>query len=216
MTELTHLFDLFILWLGAQSQPVLYLVLLLFAVLENLFPPIPGDTVTVFGAFLVGSGKLSFWLVWLSTTAGSVLGFFLLFMLARRLGVEFFERRKLKWLSRENLTSAKRAVGRFGYAAILVNRFLPGIRSAISITAGLLKMPSKYVLPLSFVSAAVWNLIWIAAGSALGKTWEGTKRAVESFVHQYNLIAGVIVCGVIFGAAVWIIVHRRRRRRRRH
>lgn len=216
MSELAHLFDLFILWLGAQSPPLLYLVLFLFAVFENLFPPVPGDTVTVFGAFLVGSGKLSFWIVWLATTAGSALGFYILFLFARTLEDEFFERRKMKWLSRENLVNAKRAVGRFGYAVILANRFLPGIRSAISITAGLLKMPGKIVLPLSLASAAVWNLIWIYAGSVLGKTWEDTKRMIETVVHQYNLFAGILVCGIIFAIALWIIVHRRRRRRHRH
>jgi len=50
----------------------LYIFLFLSAVVENLFPPIPGDTITAFGAFLVGTGRLDFLLVYTSTTLGSV------------------------------------------------------------------------------------------------------------------------------------------------
>ena len=213
METFTHLFDLFILWLGAQSAPVLYLVLFLFSILENLFPPVPGDMVTVFGAFLVGSGKLSFLLVYISTTVGSTLGFYSLFLLSRAAEVEFFEKRKFKWLSRKNISRAKRAIGRFGYAAILANRFLPGVRSAISITAGILKLSPSAVLPLAFASAALWNLIWISAGSAFGKTWEETRKALEAFVGRYNFAAGIILTVLVLLAGVWIIARSRKPRR---
>jgi membrane protein DedA with SNARE-associated domain len=215
MGTISHLFDLFILWLGAQNAPVLYLVLFLFSILENLFPPVPGDMVTVFGAFLVGSGKLSFLLVYISTTAGSTLGFYTLYLLSRAAEVEFFEKRNIKWLSRKNINKAKHAIGRFGYAAILANRFLPGVRSAISITAGILKLPPLVVLPLSFASAAVWNLIWISAGSAFGKTWEETKQALEDFAAHYNLAAGIFLIAILILVSAWIILRRRRKHRSR-
>jgi len=62
----------------AQVDPAIaYLILFASAFVENTFPPIPGDTVVVVGAYLITTGKLSFWGVWLSTTGGSVLGFLL-------------------------------------------------------------------------------------------------------------------------------------------
>ena len=60
---------------------IYYLYLFLFAssIIENLFPPIPGDTITAFGAFLAGIGKLDFLMVIIITTIGSTIGFMLLF-----------------------------------------------------------------------------------------------------------------------------------------
>ena len=59
-----------------------YFILFISAFIENIFPPIPGDTVTVFGAYLVGRGLLSFWGVWISTTLGSIAGFMAIFAIA--------------------------------------------------------------------------------------------------------------------------------------
>ena len=58
---------------------LIYLFLWLSAFVENLFPPIPGDTITAFGALLVGIGGLNFFGVYFSTTLGSLLGFLCLF-----------------------------------------------------------------------------------------------------------------------------------------
>jgi membrane protein DedA with SNARE-associated domain len=63
---------------------LVYFLLALSAYVENLVPPIPGDTITAFGAFLVGTGRLDFFGVFLSTTLGSLLGFLTLFWLVRK------------------------------------------------------------------------------------------------------------------------------------
>ena len=64
----------------SQVDPMLaYFILFVSAYEENTFPPVPGDTVTVIGAYLITTGKLSFTGVWLSTTFGSVLGFMTMF-----------------------------------------------------------------------------------------------------------------------------------------
>ena len=76
--------------LEALPDALVYLLLGLSAYVENIFPPIPGDTITAFGAFLVGLGKLHFMGVYLATTFGSLLGFLTLFWLGRFLGRQFF------------------------------------------------------------------------------------------------------------------------------
>ncbi len=80
----------------------LYLFLFLSAIIENLFPPIPGDTITVFGAFLVGVGRLNYFGVYLSTTLGSVIGFMTLFLIGKYLGRKFFHEKNYKHFSIED------------------------------------------------------------------------------------------------------------------
>jgi membrane protein DedA with SNARE-associated domain len=212
---MTHSFDLLFSSMLNQSAPVLYLLLFASAIMENLFPPIPGDTVTAFGAFLAGTGRLSFWGVYLCTTVGSTVGFFLLFYLFRILGIDFIEKRKLKWLKRQHIESAKNKIGTYGYLVILINRFLPGIRSAISITSGILQMSPIPVAILSLISAAAWNLIWISAGLALGKSWDLAKHRLSEIVHQYNFAAGSVLCLLVLLFLIWIIRKNKKRPKRR-
>jgi len=51
-----------------ENGTLVYVALFLSAYIENIFPPIPGDTVTVIGAYFVGTGKLNFWGVYFSTS----------------------------------------------------------------------------------------------------------------------------------------------------
>ena len=63
--------DGFLDFLNSLPDGLIYLLLGVSAFVENVFPPVPGDTITAFGAFLVGTQRLSFFGVYLSTTAGS-------------------------------------------------------------------------------------------------------------------------------------------------
>ena len=62
-----------------QITPAMaYVILFLSAIIENVFPPIPGDTVTVIGAYLISTEKLGFWGVYISTSTGSLVGFYVM------------------------------------------------------------------------------------------------------------------------------------------
>ncbi|MGL4369075.1 MAG: DedA family protein [Spirochaetota bacterium] len=180
-----------------QSTPFLYLFLFGVAVLENVFPPIPGDTVTAFGAFLVGTGKLDFWMVYAVTTIGSTTGFFLLYSIARYFGIEFFQKSRFKWFNKEKMDITISRISRYGYLVITVNRFIFAARSVISISAGILRLKRLPVLILSFISAALWNLIWIRLGFSLGNNWDAVKIRLLEIFHQYNFVSAVILCALI-------------------
>jgi membrane protein DedA with SNARE-associated domain len=213
--EMEDLFFSFTNYVTGQGALFLYLFLFFSAIMENLFPPVPGDTVTALGAFLVGTGKLNMFLVFLSTTAGSVLGFFFLFIFARK----FFSRRvmsrKPSWFPEESVRAAKHRLGKYGYLVILFNRFFPGIRSVISISAGLLQMKPLPVFVFSLISAAAWNIIWMAAGYGLGNNWDAVREKVGHLIGRYNIIAGGIICAIIVFFAARKIHSAAKRRKKR-
>ena len=182
--------------LNALPDALIYLLLGLSAFLENLFPPIPGDTITVFGAFLVGTGKLSFLGVYVATTAGSLLGFLALFWLAALLGRRFFIERDFRFLKAEQIMKAEAWFDKYGFLLIALNRFLPGVRSAVSIAAGLARFPLTVVGLLALLSCAVWNLIWILLGQTLGKNWDVVEARMSSLMTHYRN-AVLIALGVI-------------------
>ena len=182
--------------LNALPDALIYLLLGLSAFVENLFPPIPGDTITVFGAFLVGTGKLSFLGVYVATTAGSLAGFLTLFWLAGLLGRRFFIERDFRFLKAEQIMKAEAWFDTYGFLLIALNRFLPGIRSAVSIAAGLARFSLTAVTLLALLSCAVWNLIWILLGQTLGKNWDVVEARMSSLMTHYRN-AVLIALGVL-------------------
>ena len=161
-----------------------YLLLFASAFVENVFPPIPGDTVTVLGAYLVGAGVLNFWWVSLATVVGSIAGFMAIYGFAYWLEWKIIERHQPKWVSKSNIDRVETWFRKYGYWIILLNRFLSGARSVISLVAGLSKMKTLPVFVLALISCSVWNGTLIYLGSSIGKNW---KEVVE-FVKTYNRI----------------------------
>ena len=175
-----------------------YFVLFLSACVENIAPPVPGDTVTVFAAYIVGRSQERLAGVFLSTTAGTIAGFMSLYALGRCLRPEYFIRRDFRFLPAIQFQKAGEWFERYGLWVVLLNRFLSGIRSVISVVSGLYRLPWLQVLTVSGVGCAVWNGLLIWAGYELGANW----RLVEGVFGGYNRI--LLVLAVLLAAA-WLI-----------
>ncbi|HBF42311.1 MAG TPA: hypothetical protein DDW42_01535 [Desulfobacteraceae bacterium] len=191
--------DGFIDLLNSLPDMLIYILLGLSAFVENIFPPIPGDTITAFGAFLVGTKRLSFVGVYVSTTFGSLCGFMALFWIGAYLGRRFFIEKDLWFFKAQDIIRAEGWFKKYGYFLVLLNRFFPGIRSAISIAGGISKLRTVKVVLLALVSASVWNIIWIFFGYTLGNNWDTVKDKMADIVIRYNLtILILLVLLVLF------------------
>jgi membrane protein DedA with SNARE-associated domain len=195
----------FLQFIKSIDSAYLYPALFVSAVLENLIPPVPGDTVTLFGAYLVGIGQLHFSGVFAATALGNFIGFMLLFFLGRFLEKEFFLNRNFRYFPKEGLLKAEQWFRRFGYMVILFNRFLSGARSVISIFAGISELKTGRVALYCLISCLIWNGMLVYAGYKAGKNWE----AITVFLKQYNEIVLVII---IAGFAIFAVKRLVRRR----
>ena len=190
-----------------------YFLLGLSAFVENLFPPIPGDTITAFGAFLVGTGKLSFLGVYLSTTLGSFIGFISLFMIGRFLGRHFFIEKDYRFLKAKDIEKAEKWFATYGYFLIAFNRFLPGLRSAVSVAAGIAALKLAWVALLSLVSCGAWNLLWILLGFSLGTHWDTVEKEMGRLIGTYNIAILVTAIVLLLLFLIWKKIRNRRRPR---
>jgi len=188
-----ELFNVLMNFFNQQSDFLLYTFLFISAMVENLFPPIPGDTITAFGAFLVGTGRLNFFIVYLVTTIGSVVGFMQLFYMGKFLEKAFFIEKNYRFFSKESILDAEKWFKKRGYLVILFNRFLPGVRSVISIVSGISNLSSIKVFFFSLISASIWNFIWIYGGYTLGGNWEKVKGQLSDILYNYNYAVGGLI-----------------------
>jgi len=188
-----YYFNELIEFLFNQSDIYLYFFLFLSSIVENLFPPIPGDTITALGSFLVGKGRLSYALVFVLTSTGSTIGFVLLFFLGKYFGRDYFFKKNFKFFPAEKLRSSEKMFEKYGYFIVLMNRFLPGIRSVISLASGISNLSTAKVMLFSLISAILWNLIWINIGFLLGNNWDIVKFRMAGIVKNYSLVVWLIV-----------------------
>jgi membrane protein DedA with SNARE-associated domain len=178
---------------------------------ESVFPPIPSELIMPFAGYLCGKGELSFPLVIAVGTLGSLAGQLPLYFLGRRVGGERLRRfaeRHGAWLtlSPADLERAEGWFARHGGKAVFLCRFVPGLRSLISIPAGMMRMHLIPFLTVSALGGALWNTLLAAAGRALGQRY----AAVDVWLSP----VGYAVLAVASGVYVLRVVQLRRGTRR--
>ena len=166
-----------------------YLCLFIFCYFENLFPPLPGDTVVVIGAYLVGIGFLRFDFTYLSVNLGSIFGFMTMYYLGVFFRDRILNKRNDKSQFYLKIEKVKQWFGKYGYKIILFNRFLSGLRSIVALTAGISNLNLKKVFILALLSIVLWNGILIYLGYLLGEKW----GILITYIKEYNFIVLVIL-----------------------
>lgn len=197
-------------FLDKLPDALIYFLLGASAFVENVFPPIPGDTITAFGAFLVGTERLDFFGVYLSTVVGSLIGFMFLFWVGGLLGRRFFLERDYWFFKAQDIIKAEAWFKKHGYLLILLNRFFPGVRSVISIAGGISRLKTKTVILLALISCSVWNLIWIFFGYMLGSNWDVARDQMARIMGRYNLAVVILFVVVVLFFVVRKIVRKHR------
>ena len=169
-----------------------YIFLFLSSLGENLFPPLPGDTFVVLGAFLVGRGQLAFIPAYMMTSAGSITGFMILYFIGRKFGKRFLKGMGWRFFSQEHFNHVLQWFDRYGYAVVGFNRFLSGFRGVVSLGAGFVHMDIKVVLSLCTLSCLVWNGMLMGAGIWVGENW-------IIIIRNYQIVVlGLILSIIIF------------------
>ncbi len=169
----------------SNLDPVfIYIVLFLFAFIENVFPPSPSDVVVVIGASLIASTTMGYMPVLFITSFGSSLGFLLMYLVGKYFGEKIIRRGKLSFITEESLSKTDIWFNKWGYKLILANRFLPGTRSVISFFAGVYELEVLKTFILSSISAFAWNAIIIYLGMAVGNNVE----IIDYYLSTYSLL----------------------------
>ncbi|MFH1037648.1 MAG: DedA family protein [PVC group bacterium] len=171
----------------------IYVILIFFSFIENIFPPSPSDVVVIAGASLIASTTISFIPVVVLTALASALGFMVMYLIGKYLGEKIVRTGKLRFISPEALKKSERWFGRYGYAFILANRFLPGTRAAISFVSGLLELRPGRTFFCALASALLWNTLIIYAGMALGDNVALIDRYLSAYRNVILLIAGAVL-----------------------
>ena len=175
--------------------------------LENIIPPIPSELIMPLAGFVVTQGKMNFFWVVIAGTIGSVLGATPWYFLGKYWGLNRTKKiadRYGKWLtlSGEDVEKAKDWFDRRGYIATGIGRLVPGIRTYISLPAGISKMPLLPFLVYSTIGSLFWVTLLTSAGYIFGANYE----KVGVYLKPISIAVIVIVLAI---SIYWIIKRKR-------
>ncbi|MCP9840515.1 DedA family protein [Synechococcus sp. J7-Johnson] len=178
--------------------------------LENLFPPIPSELIMPLGGFYVQQGQLAFVPVVLAGLAGTVLGALPWYGVGRLVNEERIEHwleRHGRWIgiSPQELHRSRNWFNRHGTALVFWGRLVPGIRTLISVPAGIEMMPLVPFLLWTTAGSLIWTLLLTVAGMALGKGYTNVEVWLEPVaqVIKVLLVLVVLAFGVWLGLRTW-------------
>ncbi|MEG0577847.1 MAG: DedA family protein, partial [Bacilli bacterium] len=174
-----------------------YLGILLLIAVENLFPPIPSEVILTFGGFATSFTKLSLVGVIIFSTIGSLVGAIILYYIGTILSEERLEKivkgkiGKILCLKNSDIKKAYRWFSERGNKTVFFCRFIPIVRSLISIPAGMSKMKFFPFFVLTLFGSLIWNTVLTLLGSVAGKSWGTIANVIDSYskITLFALIA---------------------------
>lgn len=186
-------------WVLAIMAKFGYLGIIFAMFAENVFPPIPSEVIMPAAGFAVARGDLNLLLVIVAGTLGSVLGALPLYYFGSLFNkerlIDFTEKYgKYVFVKPDDVISADDWFNKHGKKAVFFGRMVPGIRSLISIPAGMNKMPLLPFIILTTAGAAIWTTLLTLAGYHFGQNYE----VIEQFLAPYSKI--------FLGAAIVIVI----------
>ena len=178
--------------------------------LENIFPPIPSEVILTFGGFMTTCTDLTFTGVVVSSTIGSLIGAILLYGIGWILSYDKLCRLlsgktgKILHLYPEDIDKAVSWFDKRGNYTVFFCRFIPIVRSLISIPAGCAKMKMLPFLLLTTAGSFIWNTVLVYLGALAGKSWS----KIAGYMDTYSTIVLIILIIAVLSALYFFIKSR--------
>lgn len=172
-----------------------YLGIFLLVVIENIFPPIPSEFILIFAGVFTTYTSLSCSSVILYATLGSLVGAYILYFVGFLLNKERLKRfveSKIGRMLRLKVADVEKADTFFvnrGNKAVFFCRFVPIVRSLISIPAGMSRMPLFRFTIYTTIATVIWNFVLVFLGSVVGSNW----NHVVTFFSNYSSLVRIFL-----------------------
>ncbi|WP_425587560.1 DedA family protein [Streptomyces shaanxiensis] len=163
--------------------------------LENLFPPLPSEVILPLAGFTASQGRMDVFAAVAWTTAGSLVGALVLYLLGALLGRDrlIAVASRLPLVKVADVERTEAWFLRHGTKAVFFGRFVPIFRSLISIPAGVERMRLPVFLALTAAGSLIWNTAFIAGGYALGARWHEVTDLVSLYSKAILVVVAVAV-----------------------
>ncbi len=158
---------------------------------------IPSEIVLGYGGYMISQGHINFVGAVIAGTIGGTIAQLFLYWAGYYGGRPFLEKYgKYVFIQKHHIDVAENWFKKYGVGVIFTARFIPVVRHAISIPAGIAKMSfTKFTL---YTVAAIlpWSILFIHLGKVLGSNWADVKEFAQPYVLP--ILIAAIILGVIY------------------
>lgn len=187
-----------------------YIGVFLLIAIENIFPPIPSEVILLFGGFMTTYTKLNIVIMIIAATLGSILGAIVLYYIGKIFNKDRLKKiisgkiGKILRLKNSDIDKADKWFDTKGNKTVFFCRFIPIVRSLISIPAGMSEMPMCKFLVYTTFGSLIWNTVLVVIGSIVGENW----TSILTIFDTYSSIV-VVVIAIIFVICVYLFYRNR-------
>lgn len=193
--------DLVTSWVAAGGLAGVFALMFL----ENLFPPIPSEVIMPLAGFAAARGEMSLPGALVAGVLGTVVGNAVWFEAARAFGTARTRRlvgRFGGWIGirESDLDEAEAALRKYGPWAVFLGRMMPGIRTLISVPAGLIEMPRSVFYALTTLGTVLWVGVLTMAGYWLEDRYTAIEGWIDPLSKPLLILAALLVAWWIWRA----------------
>jgi len=190
-------------WLETFISNYEYWGVFFLMLLENIFPPIPSEVVLPMAGFIAASQELNSWLMLIFASLGAAVGAAFWYWVGLWVGkprlITFFN----KWgpwvaVTTKEFEKTVHFFDQHAKKSILIGRIIPGVRTLISIPAGLIKMPFIQFMLYTFIGSFIWSAGLIYAGFILGAQFASAANLMGYISNTLLSVIIIIYCVKIF------------------
>ena len=179
-----------------------YIGICLLIMIENVFPPIPSELILTFGGFMTISSNMTIVGCIIASTIGSLLGAVILYYIGKILNKERLIKivnskyGKLLRIKTKDIESADKWFDEKGNKTVFFCRFIPIVRSLISIPAGMSEMPFLKFILYTLFGSLIWNTALICVGAFAGDKKDIILSVIDKASNVILIL--IIVVFIIF------------------
>lgn len=154
---------------------------------------IPSEIVLAYGGYLAAKGEISFWSAVGFGTIGGTLAQLIVYAVGKYGGRPFLERYgKYVLIQKKHLDMAEQWFERYGTGVVFSARFIPVVRHAISVPAGIAGMPLLRFTVLTALAVLPWSIGFVWLGMALGEEWSTIEETAGPYTVPVMAIAAAV------------------------
>ena len=195
------------------NSTIAYITIFLAMFLENIIPPIPSEIIMPLGGFFVYQQKLNFYLLVFWGLAGTIAGsmpWYYLGKLVNEKRISHFLKKRGRYLgiTPNDLAKSKLWFDKYGVSLVFWGRLVPGIRTLISVPAGMELMPLKKFLIWTTLGSLIWVALLTYAGFLFGENY----KIIATYIDQIKYFAKPILILILLGLLIKFLINVNKRK----
>jgi membrane protein DedA with SNARE-associated domain len=185
--------------ISTMSYPGIFFLM----ILESALIPIPSEVIMPFSGFLASTGKLNYIGVVLAGSFGNLVGSILTYYLGINVGRKvILKYGKYIFFKKKHLELTENLFNKYGDRVSFVGRLLPGIRTYVSLPAGIGKTKFTKFVIYTFTGSIIWNFMLTYVGMKLGSNWKN--------IDKYSIYLDILAVIAIAVFLIWFLYNSRR------